>query len=251
MSTSPTTNPVATKHPAGTKRVAVLSYHKVGPPSPGAWETWFYVSESIFVKQLRWLQSNNWNAISIEQLIKGLSDPTSLPEKSVLLTFDDGYRSLLSVVGPILQSLKMPGVVFVPTDLVGTTNVFDKDVEPTEPLADWDELGKLQNMGLAIESHTATHPRLSTQTPAQRRDELVRSRDAIKQKLGRAPLTLAYPYGDDAAGDAKLLSDMRSAGYAAGFLYNGPVVTLPLPDPMRIPRLAMGPDTDLSVATSA
>ena len=251
MTISSITKPDATKHPAGTKRVAVLSYHKVGPPAPGGWETWFYVSESIFIQQLQWLQSNHWNAISIEQFIQGLSDPSSLPHKSVLLTFDDGYRSLLTVAGPILQSLKMPGVVFVPTELVGTTNVFDKDVEPTEPLADWDELRKLQKMGLAIESHTASHPRLSTQTSAQRRDELLRSRDTIQRKLGRTPLTLAYPYGDDADGDAQLLTDMRSVGYAAGFLYNGPVVTLPVSEPMRIPRLAMGPDTDLSVATSA
>jgi peptidoglycan/xylan/chitin deacetylase (PgdA/CDA1 family) len=250
MSLSTTHNPT-THPPTATRRVAVLSYHKVGPPSPGAWETWFYVSESIFVRQLHWLKDNHWSAITIEQFIQGLSDPNSLPEKSVLLTFDDGYRSLLTVVGPILQSMKIPGVVFVPTDLVGTTNVFDKDVEPTEPLADWDELKKLQSMGLAIESHTATHPRLSKVSPAQRREELLRSRDAIQRRLSRAPVTLAYPYGDDAAGDATLLTDMRSAGYAAGFLYNGPVVTLPTPEPMRIPRLAMGPDTDLAVALGA
>jgi peptidoglycan/xylan/chitin deacetylase (PgdA/CDA1 family) len=230
------------------QRVAILSYHKVGPPAPGGWETWFYVNEATFTSQLSWLLDHGWHPIDLDTFLQAASDPPVLGEKSVLVTFDDGYRSLLAVAVPVLRRMKVPGVVFVPTDFIGGSNVWDQDVEPAEPLCSWDDLRTLDANGITVQAHGASHAAFSRAPPETWRDELERPRLLIERHLRRPVTTLAYPYGDDAGGSPLLRQRIREAGYVAGFLYNGPALTLPIADPLRIQRIAMGPDTDLATA---
>jgi peptidoglycan/xylan/chitin deacetylase (PgdA/CDA1 family) len=232
-----------------TQRVAILSYHKVGPPAPGGWETWFYINEATFTAQLRWLLDHNWHPLDLDTFLqatlRATSAPCILPEKSVLVTFDDGYHSLLDVAMPVLRRMNIPGVVFVPTDYVGGSNLWDQHNEPMEPLCGWDDLRTLQANGFAVQAHSASHPAFSTIPVQAWRDELERPRLLLERHLQRPVTTLAYPYGDDAGASPHLQQLVREAGYVAGFLYNGPAVTLPITDPLRIQRIAMGPDTDL------
>jgi peptidoglycan/xylan/chitin deacetylase (PgdA/CDA1 family) len=229
-----------------TQQVAVLSYHKVGPPAPGGWQTWFYVDEATFTAQLCWLLDHRWHPLDLDTFLRAIDDPGGLPEKSVLVTFDDGYRSLLDVAAPVMRRLKIPGVVFVPTDYVGGTNVWDQQVEPVEPICSWDDLRALQANGFAVQAHSASHPAFSQVSAHTWPDELERPRLLLERHLSRPVTTFAYPYGDDVDGSSLLRQLSRQAGYVAGFLYDGPAVTLPISDPLRIQRIAMGPDTDLS-----
>ena len=100
------------------QRLAVLSYHKVGvpPPPPKGWESWFYVNEKIFTAQLQWLVDHHWKPIDLDLFLRSLRDPSVLPDQSFLVTFDDGYRSLLDIAMPVMRRMKIPGVVFMPTD---------------------------------------------------------------------------------------------------------------------------------------
>lgn len=230
------------------QRCAVLSYHKIGvpPPPPKGWESWFYINESTFTAQLKWLLDHQWSPIDLDQFLRALRDPRILPENSFLVTFDDGYHSLLDVAMPVMTRMKIPGVVFMPTDYVGGENTWDQHVEPAEPLCTWDELRTLEKNHIAVQAHSASHPALSKADPQSWRDELEKPRRLLEENLRRPVTTLAYPYGDDAGGDPRLMQRVREAGYVAAFLYNGPAVTLPITDPLRIPRLAMGPDTDFA-----
>src|SRR6266704_3460074 len=108
------------------KRLAILGYHKIGPPPRSGWDTWFF-----------------------------------LPERSALITFDDGYRSMLTITLPLLQRLGLPSVLFVPTDNVGKSNSFDSGLEPDEMLCDWHDLRELHRAGVSIQSHAASHRHFS------------------------------------------------------------------------------------------
>lgn len=223
-------------------RVAVLGYHKVGPPAPGSWETWFSVAEDVFAAHLTQLSDGGWQPVDVGAFLNGLADPEALPERAALITFDDGYRSVLEVALPWLERFGYPAVIFAPTDYVGRTNLFDGDNEPQEPLCDWDDLRELLRHGVAVESHGASHRIFSELEPSERAAELERSKAALEAEVGRVVQLFAYPYGDD--GDAA--AQVRAAGYGAAFVYGGGPISLPAKDVYRLERLAIGPDSDLA-----
>jgi peptidoglycan/xylan/chitin deacetylase (PgdA/CDA1 family) len=231
--------------------LAVLAYHKVGPPGPEAWETWYYVPEQVFADQIATLSACGWDVIDIGALRGALAGSSRLPDRAALVTFDDGYRSVHEYALPVLQRQSCPALLFVPTDFVGRTNEFDSDVEPPEPMCSWGELGELDRSGVAVQSHGKTHRAFSDISPAERRREVAESRAALEARLGGPVDVFAYPYGDDAGGAGDVRAALAESGYRAAFGYGGGPFELGRADPYRLARIAMGPDTDLRAELSA
>jgi len=230
------------------RSLAILSFHKIGAPSDPEWEKWFYIPENIFREQMETLRRHHWRVIGIDDFLRGLSDPDSLPDRSALLTFDDGYQSTLTVALPCLQRFGYPAVVFVPTVYIGGTNSFDLDNEPPEAICTWDELRRLEAGGVSVQSHGVTHRSFSELSPAERREEAERSKAVLEQGLQTTVSTFAFPFGD--GGDPDAVSPMLvDAGYRAAFLYGASdpyiPIHLPIGEAHRLDRVAMGPDTDL------
>jgi peptidoglycan/xylan/chitin deacetylase (PgdA/CDA1 family) len=228
-----------------TPRVAVLGYHKIGSPPKDGWETWFYVPETIFVAQLAWLRDHDWQVIDLPTFLRGLREPDSLPERATLLTFDDGYQSMRTVTLPCLQRLTLPAVLFVPTDYVGKKNSFDADTEPEEMVCDWHELAELERAGISVQSHGVSHRAFSGIGPEEQRNEIERSKAILESRLGKTINCFAYPYGDTGTSPEAATGYLKLAGYEAAFLYGGGVCCWPMKDRFSLPRLEMGPDTDL------
>lgn len=226
-------------------RVAILSYHKVGDPPADGWDTWYYVPTSTFEAQLTFLATHGWHPIDQARLLAGLDDPRSMPDRSMLVTFDDGYRSLARSAGPTLARMGCPWVVFVPTDFVGGTNLFDDGEEPTEPICTWQDLRQWAGAGVSIQSHGVGHRSMSDLSPDQQQAELTQSRQRLEDGLGRSVELFAFPYGDEGDRPEVMTEQITRAGYRAAFLYGGGPVDLDGADRYRLPRLAMGPDTDL------
>jgi peptidoglycan/xylan/chitin deacetylase (PgdA/CDA1 family) len=232
---------------AARAKVAILSYHKIGAPAAGGWETWYYVPESIFEQQLRTVASGGFEFIDLPRFYRGLEDAGSLPAKSALVTFDDGYRNNLTAALPVMRRLGVPGVVFVPTEYIGRNNGWDylKSPEPEEMICTWDELRELERGGVMIESHSASHPSFSTLSEVEHERELREAKEALEMGLGRKVEFFAYPYGDAGLDFARSQRLLEKVGYRAACLYGGGVETVPGADRWRLQRLAMGPDSDL------
>jgi peptidoglycan/xylan/chitin deacetylase (PgdA/CDA1 family) len=231
--------------------LAVLGYHKVGPPGPSAWETWYYVPEQVFADQIATLSASGWETIDIGSLRATLAGTLRLPERAALITFDDGYRSVHEYALPVLQRLACPALLFVPTDFVGRTNEFDSDVEPEEPMCSWAELGELSRSGVAVQSHGTTHRAFSDISPAERGREVADSKAALEARLEEPVDIFAYPYGDDADGADDVRAALAENGYRAAFGYGGGPFDVARADRYRLARIAMGPDTDLPAELSA
>ncbi len=237
--------------------LAILGYHRIGPPPSlrpalpaGGWETWFCIPESLFAGQLRYLRDGGWQVIDVAAFLRGLTDPDSMPERSALITFDDGFRSVREFALPILRELGYPAVVFIPTEFIGGRNWFDRDWEPQEAICDWDDLRELERSGVSIQSHGVSHRQFSHLNPTEQEEELVRSKAALENGLAKPVEIFAFPYGDAGEDPQMLKSALERAGYRAACLYGGGPTGLPIDDPYHLSRLAMGPDTDLETELS-
>jgi peptidoglycan/xylan/chitin deacetylase (PgdA/CDA1 family) len=232
----------------GDRNLAILGYHKIGGPPPDGWQTWFYVPEEIFVGHLNYLREHGWQVIDLLALLRGITAPESLPERAALLTFDDGYRSIRTVALPWLLRFGYPAVLFVPTDYIGGINEFDTGAEPEEPVCDWDDLRELERSGVSIQSHGASHRSFSKLGLPEQEEELARSKITLEAGLEKPVEVFAYPYGDGGTDPQLTCRTLERAGYRAACLYKGGPSPLPIVEPYRLTRLAMGPDTDLQVA---
>jgi peptidoglycan/xylan/chitin deacetylase (PgdA/CDA1 family) len=225
--------------------LAVLGYHKIGPPPPGGWETWSYVPEETFAGHLRLLRETGWQVIDLAALLRGLAAPWTLPPRAALLTFDDGYHTNLTVAAPWLRRFGFPAVLFVPTDFIGRRNTFDADVEPEEKICTWADLRELERARVAVQSHGCSHRTFSDLGPQEWEREIVRSRAVLEEGLGRPVEVFCYPYGDGGRDPEEVRRVLRAAGFRAACLYGGGPSPIPPADAYLLPRLAMGPDTDL------
>ncbi|MGB8348129.1 MAG: polysaccharide deacetylase family protein [Ktedonobacteraceae bacterium] len=230
---------------SGDRIVAILSYHKIGKPSVPDWDTWFHIPEAIFAQHLSYLRENSWHVISLEDFLRSLTEPDSLPQQSVLLTFDDGYQSLRRVALPWLVKFGYPAVVFVPSDFIGGRNWFDADNEPEDVMCDWDDLRELERCGVSVQSHGVSHRAFSELDLAQQREELMRSKAVLEEGLNKPVNVFAYPYGDMGTNPDVQRSLLKQAGYISACLYGGRPIRLPITNPYCLSRVAMGPDTDL------
>ena len=230
--------------------LAVLAYHKIGDPPRGAWQPWFYVPPGLLAEQLAALRERGWTFVELAAAVRGLVDGEELPERSVLVTFDDGHRSVVERGLPALAAAQAPGVVFVPVAFVGGPAAFDAGgAEALEPLCSWDELRELEAGGVSVQSHGYRHLGLSRAGPGTLEQELARSKQVLEDQLDKTVEAFAYPYGD--AGDAALVSPALTRwGYRAAFLYGGGAVRVPVADRFRVERIAVGADTDLLAAVS-
>lgn len=179
--------------------VPVLNYHKVDNMNIA-----LSVSPQEFDEQMRYLAENGYHTISPDQLTGYLKYGRSLPEKPVLITFDDGYHDNYINAYPILKKYGFTATIFLVTGLVGHDSRF----------LTWDEVREMQKNGFTFGSHTVTHHALTKLTPEQVRSELVESSKEMERELGVRPRYFAYPTG---AYNLKLAEMVRQAGYRAAF----------------------------------
>ena len=153
------------------------------------------------------------------------------------LSFDDGYRNIISNALPVLHRLGVPAIFFVPTAQIGNPAGTKGEGSARIELATWDELESAQAKGLQIGSHTRTHARLSeiSNSIAAIEDEILGSKADIEERLGPCPY-ISWPYGRARDTDAAALAVVQQAGYDACFGAFRAQVMPGKTDLFRIPR---------------
>ncbi len=205
----------------------VLCYHHI---YSGRFEG-YNVTPAQFGEHLKLLSERGYRTIGLadlQALVEGRAAP-EFPGRAVLLTFDDGSRSLLTHVAPQLRRYGMRGVVFLYPAIIGSARYRDY-------LRSWREVRALQGTGLfEFGSHSLTHPQLHRLTSKQLDRELRESRRILEKRLGRSIVAIAYPFGRHSP---RVVAAARRAGYRLAFTAQGGPVG-PGTDVMRIPRTVM------------
>jgi len=192
---------------SGYQIVPILCYHNLGPESKGR----LLLAAPQFEEQMRYLKSNGYRVISLAEFVEFIQLGRQLPQRSVVLTFDDGYASFKQYAYPVLKSLGFTATLFVYTDYVGGG----------KNALSWPDLRQLAGEGFDVEAHTKTHGDLrrtqgeSDAQYAQRLQvELVQPQELFQKNLGQKRPIVAYPYG---SWDEAVLAKAGEAGYVAGF----------------------------------
>jgi peptidoglycan/xylan/chitin deacetylase (PgdA/CDA1 family) len=177
------------------QRLPILMYHSIGPLR-AAFDVYLTVSEELFERHLKWIRRHGYTPIRISDWIAYRREGKPLPEKPILLTFDDAYRDLATYGLPLLCKYGFTGTVFVVTDQIGGTNAWDLHLGLSEqPLMSEDEIREWARHGIEFGAHTRTHADLTKATPEEIAEEMRVSRQRLEDILGMPVSSLAYPYG--------------------------------------------------------
>jgi peptidoglycan/xylan/chitin deacetylase (PgdA/CDA1 family) len=211
----------------GSSRLRVLTYHRFGDSTRDP----FCVSRPAFEQQMRWVAEKG-RAVSLAQVEEFVAGRGTLPDGAVLVTMDDGCRSVFTDALPVLRDHGVPAVAYVPAALVGEREIPGYD----EPVMTWDEMARLPEAGIAVGSHAFHHRSLGLATVEEAREEAVRSRELLGSRLGTPVSSFAYPFGTRADYSDATRRILAEAGYATAFTSQHGAIEPGL-DPLELPRI--------------
>ncbi len=194
----PTTQEL-TEKPSET--IPILYYHSI-MVEPG---NELRIPPLEFETQMRYLAEQGYNVVSLDQLYQYFYEKGTLPEKPVVITFDDGYEDNYTNAYPILSKYGFTATVFVVTSYINGKGFMS-----------WEQLQELGDRGWQIESHTINHPSLVKDklNAASLKSELLEAKNTLEKRFGRSVKFFAYPFGDY---NADVIRAVKEAGYLMAF----------------------------------
>lgn len=190
--------------------IVVLCYHAISE----SWPSPLAVTSSQLREQLEWLTSRGYRGATLSEAVGGRTRG-----RTVVVTFDDAFRSAGTVGFSVLTELGLPGTIFAVTDFADSSRALSWpgiDWWSAGPHAhelaglSWTELAELSGAGWEVGSHTCSHPRLTQLDDRELAREVRDSRLAVERALGRPCRSLAFPYGDV---DRRVVAAARAGGY--------------------------------------
>jgi peptidoglycan/xylan/chitin deacetylase (PgdA/CDA1 family) len=212
LSAEQSSRPPATPSPTPTPfplpdevEVPILMYHYVSelPSDADVYRRDLTVSPEAFEAQLQYLDDAGYHPITLTDVYLYLTEGYPLPEKPIVLTFDDGYRDAYEVVFPKLLDHGFPGTFFV----LATPAHYESEAYLT-----WAQMKEMSDAGMAIEAHGRDHVDLRNRSWDFLVYQVLGIKEAIEHHTGRTPHFFCYPSGQR---DANVIKALESAGYQA------------------------------------
>ena len=174
------------------RELAILAYHSLDTSGSVV-----SVSPDLFALQMAAIAELGFRGVALREAVSDHGTTGSWPDKTVVITFDDGFASLHEHARAILKQHEFTATVFLVADYVGLSNNWEAPPEGLgkRPLLTWEQIEELQGAGWEMGAHTRTHPDLRGLSDAALEAEITGSRGALEQRLNCSVETFAYPYG--------------------------------------------------------
>jgi peptidoglycan/xylan/chitin deacetylase (PgdA/CDA1 family) len=174
------------------RAVSILMYHSI---SEGVGPT--CIAPTIFRRQMAALADCGYHIIALTDLAAWTRGDCELPERSVAMTFDDGYEDFATVAFPELKTRGWTATVFLPTGKLGGTADWEAQTNgaPLRPLMSWKTVVALARCGIDFGGHGVMHADLTSLPLEGARDEIVNSKRGIEESAGCQVSSFAPPYG--------------------------------------------------------
>lgn len=220
-----------------TQSVPILMYHAVArDPRPSTRA--LSVSPGAFADQMRVLADRGFTPVTTARLAAAWRGGPPLPRHPVLITFDDGYEGVHRHALPVLAEHGFTATLFVSTGWL--PGPYETGGAPDTMLG-WGQVREFAEAGMEIGGHSHTHPQLDQLTDEQLWFEVLCCREIIDERLGRAPVSFAYPYGYSSR---RVRRTVRAAGFAQS-LAVGNALARPTQGPYALERVTVRRGTGL------
>ena len=189
-------------HPLARRRplLPILMYHSLSDNPENGVPAYYKTTTDplVFRQQMRFLASEGYKTMDLSALVSRLQEDRPFAEKSVVITFDDGFKDFYLHGFPILKEHGFTATVFLPTAFIGDDRRSFKNIE----CLTWSEVREMKKEGIAFGSHTVNHPYLKDLSRAEIERELAGSRAQLEQQLGGPVSVFSYPYAFPQSWDA-------------------------------------------------
>lgn len=218
----------------------ILLYHSISEKVAPPFQKWA-VHPKRFSEQLDFLRAEGYTPFTVSQLVEA-GTGGHLPERPVVVTFDDGFADFYTGALPLLKKHEFVATLFLTTDYIGKTSRWlAAEGEGHRPMLSWEQVSELDRCGVECGAHTRSHPQLDTLRRAQARDEIFGSKKALEDNLGKPALSFAYPHGYHSAATKKLV---KQAGFSSACAVKH-AMSNQTDDPFALARIIVEADTDL------
>ncbi len=203
--------------PIVTGGIPALMYHKIGAAPPSSELRKLWVLPDDFRRHLAYMKTHGYTSIVFSDWINAAKGIRPLPDKPVLITFDDGYMNNYDLAYPLLREFGMKGCVFLVHETIDKHNAWhDPTTEPWVKMLTWSQISEMKNSGIfEFGSHTMSHRNLAALTPEEVRWEVAESKKRLEERLDDDVVAFAYPYGSGA-----YAPEVRAAVTAAGYRFD-------------------------------
>ena len=193
----------ATSAASAADSAVILMYQRIGEPGRAD-----NISAADFDAHLAELANPRYHVMRLEDLIAAFTSGTALPDRTVVITFDDAYRSVYDIAVPKLAARGFPYTVFVSTDAVD---------ERRDGMMSWGQIQVVAEKGADIGNHGARPLHMVEMSAEANRENISRAAARIAEEVGTPPTVFAYPYGEFANAARKLVAMMGYAGAVGQF----------------------------------
>ena len=195
--------------------VPFLVYHALGPAPAGAPFPGLYVSFGDFKSEMAWLHGHGYQAVTIDEVMKAWYHHGTLPAKPIVITFDNGYPEQVGFAPHVMARYGWPGVL---------NEITENHLTPRQ-------IWPIIHMGWEVDSHSLTHPELTTATPAELWAQVHQSRVYLQKTFHIPSNSFCYPSSHY---NAAVIADVKRAGYTNAVTEGDAYATSA--DPYLLPR---------------
>jgi len=188
----------------GSTIVPILIFHSTRPyiesDTPAVRR--FVATPDTLEQELAYLRDDGYVSITFDDLVSHITKNTPLPQRPVILSFDDDWESQYTYAFPLLEKFGFTATFYIWTAVVGR-----------EHHMTWDEISTLAKAGMQIGCHTITHPYLTrVKSDVSLRREIIGARTLIEEHVGVPVTTFAYPFGQY---NERVAAIVREAGFTS------------------------------------
>ncbi|HEY4389178.1 MAG TPA: polysaccharide deacetylase family protein [Ktedonobacteraceae bacterium] len=192
---------------------------------------------------MAYLSRHTYTPITVTQLANAyLQQDLMLPERPIVLTFDDGFADFFTDALPILQAYHFTATLYITTAFIdGTSRWLQHERETSRPMLSWQHVSEIAASGIECGAHTHTHPQLDTLTASRAKSEIEQSKKLLEDHLGQEVASFAYPYGYFTA---HVRQQVREAGFRSACAVRHAMSTQN-DNPFSLARLMVSGDMNL------
>lgn len=225
-----------------TKDIPILMYHSISKSGNPRFKD-LCVPPALFSAQIDYLYHRAYTFLNVTQLVNALTGKAPLPERPVVLTFDDGFADFYLNALPILSRYNITATLYITTGFVESTSGWLRwERETGQPMLTWSQIAEINDSDIECGVHTHSHPKLDILPLAMARNDILRSKDLLEQHLGQEVTSFAYPFGYYTPDVRQLV---KQAGFTSACAVNFAMCSAKA-DRFALERLMVTPSMDIN-----